>query len=126
VLINTSIDGGDAVGFGEIDISAGHDLTFTVKSDRVNATVDGTGGSITALAGNDLTLSGFLLDASGAGTGAGSLSLSLGAGHNLSIDGTSTLNAKSEQGAGAPGGHIMLAAGSGDLVGNLQVDGKVS
>src|SRR5438093_11337132 len=126
VMINASIDGRDAVGFGEVDVTAGHDLTFTGGNNlRVNATLDGPGGSITALAGNDLTLTGFLLDASGAGTGAGTL-ISLGAEHNLSIDRTSTLNAKSAQGSGAPGGNIRLTAGSAGLAGNLQVAGPVT
>src|SRR5439155_18631398 len=85
----------------------------------------GQGGSITALAGNNLTLTGSLLDASGAGTGAGNL-ISLGAGRDLSIDRTTTLNAKSAQGSGVPGGNIRLTAGSADLAGNLQVDGTVT
>jgi len=55
------------VGFSEVDVSAGHDLTLTSNYVRVNATLNGQGGSITALAGNNLTLTGFLLDASGAG-----------------------------------------------------------
>src|SRR5947207_1211693 len=70
VLIDGPIDGRDAVGSGDVEITAGHDLTFTGNAIRVNATVDGMGGSITALASNDLTLTGFLLDAAGAGTGA--------------------------------------------------------
>ena len=122
--INSPIDGRDPAGQGEVDIIVGHDLTFTGHSIRVNATVDGQGGTITALAGNDLTSSGFVLDTSGAGTGAGSL-IALGAGHNLSIDRTSTLDAKSEQGSGAPGGTITLTAGTPNLPGNLQVDGMV-
>jgi len=125
VTINDTIDGRDPVGLGEVDVSAGHDLTSSGNNLRVNATVNGQGGSITALAGNNLTLIGVLFDASGAGTGAGNL-ISLGAGHNLGIERTSTLKANSVQGSGAPGGNIRLTAGSADLAGNLQVDGTVT
>ncbi len=129
VLIENSLQASDSVGNGEVDIDAGHDLNLTDIGQghnvKANATTDGPGGAINMVAGNDLTVTGFLLDASGAGTGAGYL-ISLDAGHKLTIGKTAVLNVDSQATAGAPAGMVLLTAGSGDLTGDLQLDGDVS
>jgi hypothetical protein len=135
IVVNNSIIGTDATGGATLSLEAAHDLSLAdtglASNLRLafNASADGAGGDITLSAGNDLTIAGFLLDASGAGFDVGG-SIIASAGRHMSINQRAVLNANSTATSNKEGGHIDLEAGFdgtlADLAGNLQIDGTIT
>ncbi|HJQ84257.1 MAG TPA: hypothetical protein VKA21_09295 [Candidatus Binatia bacterium] len=128
VLVNNSIIGTDPTGGAVLNLGAGHNLSLVdigvghnVKAD---ATSSGPGGDLFLSSGNDLAVTDFLLDVSGAGGGKGG-SIGLDAGRHLTINNHGELVANSGGGSTLEGGTITLNAGFPDLAGNLQIDGNV-
>jgi hypothetical protein len=133
-VIQNSLRGDDPTGGGDLTVESGHDITFTNAfgdTIRMNGTTDGggPGGSITLGAGNDVRLTGFTFNASGAGPGQGG-AIRIDAGGRITVDSATTLNASG--GASGRGGTIAVTAGVSadtglaELPGDLQIDGTLS
>jgi len=132
VLIAASIQANDIAGGGLLNVQSGHNINFNPGfAARVNGLVDSRfpvspGGSVTVSAGNNLTINGYTIDASGAASGPGG-GIFMDAGQNLgltSVAGT-LLDASSGGNAGTRAGTVHLTAGSPDQPGILDIAGDV-
>ncbi len=131
VVIKSVIAASDPTIAGLFSVTSGHDVTLTGSgtSIKLNGVADhqndpASGGEIAIVADNKVTVTAFILDASGAAAGFGG-QISIDAGSDVAIDHASTLNASSGGVSGASGGSVTLTAGAGDLAGNLQIDGDL-
>jgi hypothetical protein len=129
VELNSTINGTDTSQGAVIDVVSGrHVIVNGTISAAGRARSEGTGGSITIDAHNDLTVTaGSVLDASGASSEDGG-EISLFAGHDLWIQGgelPAKLNANGGS-MGGSGGSIDVSAGWPALTGNLTVAGELT